>query len=342
MTAKPLPATPRSAAVGPIGDLDPTVLHVLEVAAERSRFNTAGATAITPTVFRLPAANGPSGVIAKIHPPGTAREALLRQTRIATWAADNHVPTARPIGRPTSVHGTLVTFTHDIGPGRHTDPEERAALLALLHALPAPTTLGLPDVAPTARLLRRLEAVRPSMVTDSAFRQLWIHLQQVERLWRHSEPLTRRRVVHGDLDPSNTVVGRDGIPHLINWHAAAVGPPALDLAAEAFRRDAFGSDPREYERFHAEYGHDVTKDDTGRTYETLAARAAAEGVITAAEHVTRDRWWLPEYLERLACLVGQGSPEFTYPWGWQASPRLTTLPDSPRAAVDQELVVGRG
>ncbi|WP_327073217.1 hypothetical protein OG196_14315 [Kitasatospora purpeofusca] len=322
-------ATPELAGPGPAGGLGAAEHHVLEAAAARMRFDTTGATLLTPGVFRLPAADDGAGAVAKIHRLGTTREAALRQATVASWVLEHDIPTARPLGRPTSVRGQMVSFTRDLGPGRPADPEERAALLALLHALPAPTGLPLPETAPTASLQRRLDALPATVVNGDARKEVWTCLQMVERLWNHLEPLTRRRLVHGNTDPSHTVVGRDGIPNLINWTAAAIGPPGLDLASEAFRRDGFGADPRDYERFHAEYGHDITQDDTGRTYAVLAARAAAAGVITAAEHAVHDPQWRPEYLLRLSCLSALGDPARPYPWTWRAGSQLTVPPQPP-------------
>ncbi|MFJ9523131.1 phosphotransferase family protein [Kitasatospora sp. NPDC101801] len=329
MTALTPAGAPEVTEPGPPDELAATVRHALEVAASRRQFDTTGATPITVGVVRLPAAADGAGVIAKIHRTGTNREAALLEAAVASWVLEHGIPTARPLGLPTAVRSQMVSFSEDLGPGGTADPEERAVLLALLHALPTPTGLRLPQVAPAARLLRRLKALPVTVMNGAARREVWLHLQEVERLWKRREPLTRRRLIHGDINASNTVVGRDGIPRLINWRAAAVGPPGLDLATEAVRRDFFNADPRDYARFHTEYGHDITRDDTGRTYAVLAARAAAEGVITAAELAVHDPKWRPEYLLRLACLSGQGTPGFVYPWLWRTGSQLAPPPPPP-------------
>ncbi|GAA1162083.1 uncharacterized protein YeaO (DUF488 family) [Kitasatospora gansuensis] len=332
MTAHPTtrtePASPSTPipytrpAAQPLDALTLQARYALDVTCARRGHDTTRATVLQNgfnQVVRLPHAADGQGVVAKIHKPGTRREAVDRQVLAASWALAHRVPTARPLGRPTAVGGLLVSFTEDLGPGRPADPEERAVLLALLHAAPIPDRW--PDYVPAARLLRRLAGVPSTVVPDSARREVRQRLEEVGRRWEKSDLLTRRHLIHGDAGAANTVVDRFGIPHLVDWETAAAGPPAVDLAAAACLRDHFGHDPREYRRFAAEYGTDITRHPD--IYHVLAVRAACAGVIVAAEAAITRPQWQPEYLRRLACLSGLDTSGSSYPWSWRPGSQIT-------------------
>ncbi|MFJ8043807.1 phosphotransferase [Kitasatospora sp. NPDC096147] len=322
-----------SSATQSLDALTPAALHALEVACARRGHDTAGAVVLQNgfnQVLRLPHAAGGRGVIAKLHRPGTRREAAERQAAVASWVLEHRVPTARPLGRPTAVRGLMVSFTEDLGPGRQADPDELAVLLHLLHDLPLPD--GMPAYAPTARLLRRLAAVPASVMTPAARSEVRLRLEEVERRWWTAEPLTRRHLIHGDVGPANTLVDRRGVPHLIDWETAAAGPPALDLGACATRRDHYNANPRDYQRICAGYGTDITDDDC--TYQVLATRAACSGVIVAAELAASRPEWRPQYLLRLACLSALGDPGCPYPWTWQGGSQLVAPEPQHRPPAD--------
>ncbi|WP_327073216.1 aminoglycoside phosphotransferase family protein [Kitasatospora purpeofusca] len=313
--------------------MPPAVRGALEAASASQGFNTDGGKLIHHNrnwVVRLPKAGLDGPVIAKVHQAGTGRAEVVRQVRLAEWLLDSGVLTARPAGTrwPVLAGPYFVTFTHDLGEGARLSSAELARALAQLHALPVPADLDLPPLDPAAPLLARIEQIPQQVLTNPDRRWLTGHIQELGDLFRTTHWPGETALVHGDLATFNAIRTSAG-PALIDWEECKVGTPLVDLAFLAWSRDAFSTDPEEYDRFCAVYGTDVTTVDGGKLYEqVLAPLRAATGAVIAFEALSRDPAWVDEAAYRMTCVRGQGERQFGYPWGWSVASGYTK-PASP-------------
>ncbi|MFJ8043805.1 phosphotransferase enzyme family protein [Kitasatospora sp. NPDC096147] len=281
-------------------------------------------------VARLPATGLPGPAVVKIHDLGTARADVARQADLARWLTDRGFPTAAPAGRHLVVAAgdRWASAVRDLGPGEPATHTQLGMLIRKLHALPAPTHLGLPLSDPAASLLSRVTRLPDAVLPPDE--RAWLREQiaaagtQFDAVgWRG-----RPGLVHGDVHLPNTIVARDGSPYLLDWETAALGPAAADLVFPAWPVDAFGYNSSSYRDFCEAYGADVTTTDGGHLYRVLTRMTAAVGVVIALEETTRDPAWRIEATYRLSCFRHQGGddPAFAYPWRWSISPTTASTP----------------
>jgi aminoglycoside phosphotransferase (APT) family kinase protein len=112
-------------------------------------------------------------------------------------------------------------------------------LPTLLRRLPgqlADTTISVHRIDPST-VKDEVRAVAPD--TPLTVEELWYHLHSVvagalrtdlERLWDARPAEVDVVVCHGDLHPLNFLIDDDGAVTVLDWTAAAIAPPAYDVA----------------------------------------------------------------------------------------------------------------
>ncbi|GAA2593084.1 aminoglycoside phosphotransferase family protein [Streptomyces axinellae] len=207
-------------------------------------------------------------VVAKAHEPQASPEDLRPRMAVAAHPAYRGILLPPEGGRgpvPLAVGGRLASLW---GYGAPVDPENPAAapweaagaLLARLHAAPAPAALP-PMRGPgkAARALARMRAATPA----SAAHTHRAAAEAVERAWRtlpgwcrgESPPPRATAVCHGDFHLGQLV--RHPAPHgpwlLIDVDDLGLGDPAWDLARPACWYATGLLAPAEWERFLGAY-----------------------------------------------------------------------------------------
>ncbi|MEU3702743.1 phosphotransferase [Streptomyces anulatus] len=118
------------------------------------------------------------------------------------------------------------------------------------------------------------------------------------------------RAVHGDAWPGNIVRTAEGVL-MMDLERFSVGPPEWDLVSTAVRAKTTGAvSAREYDRFCAVYGYDVT---AWEGYPVLARARELRMVTYAAQHAANNAEWRSQAQYRIDCLRGRSGPR---PWSW--------------------------
>ncbi|MGK5630821.1 phosphotransferase enzyme family protein [Streptomyces sp. URMC 123] len=237
-------------------------------------------------------------VVAKIGRDARLRERAAHELRVAAWLAEREIPAVRPAdpvahlvaGHPVSYWRRL---PEPVGPAR---PADLAALLRLVHALPAP-----PFALPSRDLLGGVErwlrlaggAVDP---VDAA----WLRSRRDEIAAALAElrPRGEPGPIHGDALPRNVHLGPDG-PVLVDLETFSHDLREHDLVVMALAHDRYGLPEGELDAFVTAYGRDV------REWPGYAALRGAREVAACAwvaQHAPGNPAALAEFRRRVASL----------------------------------------
>lgn len=179
-----------------------------------------------------------------------------RELAVAHWLERAGVPAVRaadPVAR--LVEGHPVTVWHRLPDAvRPAGPEDLAALLRQVHALPAPPfPIGARDLLGGVERWLRLagDAVDPA---DAAYLRARRdgYAAEVAALVPQLPP----GPIHGDALPRNVHVGPDG-PVLVDLETVSADLREHDLVVMALSRDRYGLPAEAYEAFTRAYGWDV-------------------------------------------------------------------------------------
>ncbi|MEU9720780.1 aminoglycoside phosphotransferase family protein [Streptomyces sp. NPDC047976] len=238
------------------------------------------------------------GLVVKVGREAALLERAQRELAVAGWLAEAGIPAVRAAEpEPRLIGGHPLTVWHRLpDPVRPAGPEDLAALLRQLHALPAPSfALPARDLLGGVERWLRLagDAVDPA---DAAYLRARrdAYAGEVAALTPHLAP----GPVHGDALPRNVHVGPDG-PVLVDLETVSSDLREHDLVVMALSRDRYGMPAAAYEAFTAAYGWDV------REWEGCAVlRGARETASCAwvAQHAPASPKALAEFRRRVASL----------------------------------------
>lgn len=204
-------------------------------------------------VFALDA---PEPVVVRVGRGPWLRGRAERELRVAAWLEEQHIPAVRA-ARPgvTVVDGHPLTFWRRLPePVRDATPADLAALLRLVHALPAP-----PFPLPRRDLLSGVEqwlrlAGDAVPAEDAAY--LRARRDDFEAAVAELTPVLAPGPLHGDALPRNVHVGPDG-PLLLDLETFSDDMREHDLTVLALSLDRYGLDDAAYSGFVRVYGWDV-------------------------------------------------------------------------------------
>ncbi|MER7822744.1 aminoglycoside phosphotransferase family protein [Streptomyces sp. NPDC096097] len=275
----------------------------MDEARAREVLATAGLTRGTPGAAVL-LALGENAVFAigdlvvKVGREAALLERAERELAVSGWFAASGIPAVRAAEpKPRLVDGYPLTLWHRLPDAvRPAGPEDLAALLRLVHALPEP-----PFALPARDLLSGVErwlrlagdAVDPADAGCLRARRD-AYAGELAAL----SPRLPPGPIHGDALPRNVHVGPDG-PTLVDLETVSADLREHDLVVMALSRDRYGMPADAYEAFVAAYGWDV------RDWEGCAVlRGARETAACAwvAQHAPADPKAQAEFRRRVASL----------------------------------------
>ncbi|MEU0672863.1 aminoglycoside phosphotransferase family protein [Streptomyces sp. NPDC006172] len=195
-------------------------------------------------------------LVVKVGRDAELLDRARRELDVAAWLEEAGVPAVRAAEpRALLVEGHPVTVWHRLpDPVRPAEPRDLAALLRVVHALPAPPfTLPARDLLSGVERWLRLagDAIDPA---DAAFLRARRDgfATAAAALTPHLPP----GPVHGDALPRNVHIGPDG-PVLVDLETFSADLREHDLVVMALSRDRYGLPADAYDSFTAAYGWDV-------------------------------------------------------------------------------------
>jgi Ser/Thr protein kinase RdoA (MazF antagonist) len=199
-------------------------------------------------------------VIVRISRPGIDVVPVRRSVAVARWLESVGYPAVRAIDvdQPVIADGYVVTFWQAVSDDgdQFANTAEIAAVIARLHHLTAPVSLGLPALDPFANAVERIDGNTWLTPDDRSF--FTATLARLQDSYAGLEFDLPQGVIHGDASVGNVLRDSRGAPVLIDLDGFAVGPREWDLVLTAMYYDSFGWHTREdYEDFARVYGYDI-------------------------------------------------------------------------------------
>ncbi|WP_381556599.1 phosphotransferase enzyme family protein [Streptomyces eurythermus] len=221
-----------------------------------------------------------------------------RELAVAAWLAEAGVPAVRAAEpKPLLVDGHPVTVWHRLADAvRPAEPRDLAALLRIVHSLPAPS-FALPPrdlLGGVERWLRLAgDAIDPE---DAAYLRARRDgfAARAAALTPHLPP----GPIHGDALPRNVHVGPDG-PVLVDLETFSADLREHDLVVMALSRDRYGLPAEAYDSFTGTYGWDVREWDGCGVLRGARETASCAWV---AQHAPSNPKALAEFRRRVASL----------------------------------------
>ena len=253
---------------------------------------------------------GDHGPVVRVGRSAELLERAGRELGVAQWLAAEGVPAVRaaePVA--TLVDGHPVTYWQRLPEAvRPAGPDDLAALLRLVHALPEP-----PFTLPRRELLGGVERwlrLAGDAVSAPDAEYLRERRDGFAAAATALEPHLPRGPIHGDALPRNVHVGPDG-PVLVDLETFSSDLREHDLVVMALSRDRYGLAPDAYDTFVSVYGWDV------RDWEGCAVLRGARETASCAwvsQHAPGNPAALEEFRRRVASLRDKDATVRWYPF----------------------------
>ena len=191
-------------------------------------------------------------MVARISRSGASVDQARRAVAVARWLESVDYPAVRAVDvdQPVIVDQHVVTFWDALSDDgdQYATVREVAEVLARLHALTAPDSLRLPDLAPFENAAHRIEVNDWLTPDDRAF--LTGKLAELQDKYSQLEFVLPPGVIHGDASIGNVLRDYRGNPVVIDLDGFAIGPREWDVVLTAMYYDSFGWHTREeYQTF---------------------------------------------------------------------------------------------
>jgi aminoglycoside phosphotransferase (APT) family kinase protein len=179
---------------------------------------------------------------------------------VARWLESADYPAVRAIGvdQPVVVDGYAVTFWEAVSDdgSQYATVAQVAEVIARLHAMTAPESLHLPELAPFANARERIASSDWLNPSDRDFMEG--ELARLQADYARLEFVLPHGVIHGDASIGNVLRDGEGNPVVIDLDDFAVGPREWDLIQTPLFYDRYGWHTREeYKTFVKIYGYDI-------------------------------------------------------------------------------------
>lgn len=253
---------------------------------------------------------GDDGPVARVGRSADLLERAERELGVAQWLAAAGVPAVRA-AEPVAalVDGHPVTYWERLPEAvRPAGPQDLAALLKLVHALPEP-----PFALPRRELLGGVERwlrLAGDAVSASDAEYLRGRRDAFAAAATALEPHLPRGPIHGDALARNVHVGPDG-PVLVDLETFSSDLREHDLVVMALSRDRYGLGADAYDTFVSVYGWDV------RDWEGCAVLRGSRETASCAwvsQHAPGNPAALKEFRRRIASLREKDATVRWYPF----------------------------
>ncbi|GGU46826.1 aminoglycoside phosphotransferase [Streptomyces albospinus] len=253
---------------------------------------------------------GERGPVVRVGRSAELLERAERELRVARWLADEGVPAVRAAEPDAAlVDGHPVTYWQRLPDAvRPAGPDDLAALLKLVHALPDP-----PVALPRRELLDGVERwlrLAGDAVSASDAEYLRGRRDAFAAAASALEPHLPRGPIHGDALPRNVHVGPDG-PVLVDLETFSFDLREHDLVVMALSRDRYGLGADAYGAFVSAYGWDV-RDWAGCA--VLRGSRETASCAWVSQHAPGNPAALKEFRRRIASLRAQDTTVRWYPF----------------------------
>lgn len=253
---------------------------------------------------------GDGGPVVRVGRSAELLERAERELGVAQWLAAAGVPAVRaaePVA--TLVDGHPVTYWERLPEAvRPAGPQDLAALLKLVHALPA-APLALPRRELLGGVERWLRLAGDAVSAPDA-EYLRGRRDAFAAAATALEPHLPRGPIHGDALARNVHVGPDG-PVLVDLETFSFDLREHDLVVMALSRDRYGLDANDYDTFVSVYGWDV------RDWEGCAVLRGSRETASCAwvsQHAPGNPAALKEFRRRIASLREKDATVRWYPF----------------------------
>ncbi|GAO11431.1 aminoglycoside phosphotransferase family protein [Streptomyces lydicamycinicus] len=253
---------------------------------------------------------GDHGPVVRVGRSAELLERAERELGVARWLAAEGVPAVRAVEPvATLADGHPVTYWQRLPESvRPAGPDDLAALLKLVHALPEP-----PFALPRRELLGGVERwlrLAGDAVSASDAEYLRGRRDAFAAAATALEPHLPRGPIHGDALARNIHVGPDG-PVLVDLETFSSDLREHDLVVMALSRDRYGLSADAYDTFVSVYGWDV------RDWEGCAVLRGSRETASCAwvsQHAPGNPAARKEFRRRIASLRDKDATVRWYPF----------------------------
>lgn len=253
---------------------------------------------------------GDHGPVVRVGRSAELLERAERELGVARWLAAEGVPAVRAVEPvATLADGHPVTYWQRLPEAvRPAGPDDLAALLKLVHALPEP-----PFALPRRELLGGVERwlrLAGDAVSASDAEYLRGRRDAFAAAATALEPHLPRGPIHGDALARNIHVGPDG-PVLVDLETFSSDLREHDLVVMALSRDRYGLSADAYDTFVSVYGWDV------RDWEGCAVLRGSRETASCAwvsQHAPGNPAARKEFRRRIASLRDKDATVRWYPF----------------------------